>query len=195
MYTRIASFLSMILLTLAVAGCTEPKFPDTPFITFKNIVSLERPNKDSLIITITFRDGYGDLGLGPYDTVPPFKEEPYSYNYHISAFKRKGLDDQGNPNFVPVEFPTPNFTFNGRFPVLKPDRQPGPIEGDLHYSLPIEFPQDFTNENYILPGDTLRFNIFIYDRDDVGASRGGDSRRNPNKSNEITTGEVIVLKR
>jgi hypothetical protein len=194
MYTKIGSLLSMILLTLVVASCTEPKFPDTPFITFKNIRSEPRPTKDSLIITITFRDGYGDLGLGPYDTVAPFDKEPYSYNYHITAYKRQGLNDQGSPNFVPVEFPTPGFTFNGRFPVLKPDRQPGPIEGDLHYSIPIEFPQDRTNENYILPGDTLRFDIFIYDRDDLGASRG-ENRRTPNKSNEITTGEVLVLKR
>ncbi len=193
MYTRVAAFLSIACLVLGFIGCTEPKFPDTPFITFKGINSIERPNKDSLIITISFRDGYGDLGLGPYDTLAPFDQEPYRYNYHITAFKRRGLDDQGNPNFVPVEFPTPGFTFNGRFPVLKPDRQPGPIEGDLNYSIPIEFPQDFTNENYILPGDTLRFDIFIYDRDDVSASRG--NARNPKQSNPITTGEVVVLKR
>jgi hypothetical protein len=119
--------------------------------------------------------------------------EPFRYNYHITAFKRLGEDDEGNPNFVPVQFPTAGITFNGRFPVLKPDGQPGPIEGDLQYSIPIEFPQDLTNENYILPGDTLRFDIHIYDRDDQSAAN--NRSRKPNKSNEITTGEVIVLKR
>ncbi len=189
MHTRVASFLSIILLTLALVNCTEPKFPDTPFINFKGIRSIPRPNKDSLIITISFRDGYGDLGLGPYDTIAPFDQEPYRYNYHITAYKRLGRNDQGEVNYEPVQFPTPGITFNGRFPVLKPDGKAGPIEGDLDYSIPIEFPLDLSNERYILPGDTLRFDIFIYDR----GERGG--RQNPNRSNTITTEEVIVLKR
>jgi hypothetical protein len=189
MYTRTGSYLLVMLLALGLAGCPPPEFSDAPFISFKDIRTIPLPNKDSLIVSITYRDGTGDLGLGSNDTDAPFDAEPYRYNYHITAFKRRGLDDQGNPNFVPVEFPTPGFTFNGRFPVLKPDRQPGPIEGDLDYSIPIEYPQDFTNERYILPGDTLRFDIFIYDR----GERGG--RQKPNQSNIITTGEVVVLKR
>jgi hypothetical protein len=92
-------------------------------------------------------------------------------------------------NYELVQFPTAGITFNGRFPVLKPDGKAGPIEGDLHYSIPIEFPPDLTNERYILPGDTLRFDIFIYDRGEQGG------RQNPNRSNQITTEEVIVLKR
>jgi hypothetical protein len=194
MYIRVAAFLSIALLAFALTGCPEPKFPDAPFINFKGINSIERPNKDSLIITISFRDGYGDLGLGPYDTLAPFDQEPFRYNYHITAFKKLGVDDEGRPNFVPVEFPTAGITFNGRFPILKPDGKPGPIEGDLNYSIPIEFPQDFTNERYILPGDTLRFDIFIYDRGEQDAARNNGTR-NPNRSNQITTGEVVVLKR
>ena len=195
MHTRVAAFLSITCCVLLLIGCTEPKFPDTPFIAFKGINSIPRPNKDSLVITISFRDGYGDLGLGPYDTLAPFDQEPYRYNYHITAYKRLGRDDQGNPNFVPVEFPTPGITFNGRFPILKPDGKPGPIEGDLDYSIPIEFPQDFTNERYILPGDTLRFDIYIYDRGEQGVARGESRTLKPNQSNQITTEEVIVLKR
>ncbi len=193
MYIRVASFLSIALLTFALTGCTEPKFPDTPFITFKDIKPWPLPNKDSLVITITFRDGYGDLGLGPYDTLAPFDQEPFRYNYHITAYKRLGRNDQGEVNYELVQFPTAGITFNGRFPILKPDGKPGPIEGDLDYSIPIEFPQDFTNERYILPGDTLRFKIYIYDRGEQDAPRNNGMRK-PNQSNEITTGEVVVLK-
>lgn len=192
MYTRIASFLSIALLTLVLAGCPEPKFPDAPFITFKSISPPFRlASKDSVIITISFRDGYGDLGLGSGDTLPPFKTGIYSYNYYITAYKRLGRNDQGEVNYVPVEFPSPDITFNSRFPLLKPDGQPGPIEGDLFYSVPIEFPLDLTNERYILPGDTVRFEIYIYDRGEQDFSRNGS--RNPNRSNIVTTDEVVVL--
>jgi hypothetical protein len=189
MYTRTGSFLLIMLLALGLAGCPPPEFSDEPFISFKDIRSIPRPNKDSLIISITYRDGTGDLGLGPNDTDPPFDAEPYRYNYHIAAYKRLGRNDRGEVNYELVQFPTAGITFNGRFPVLKPDGKAGPIEGALDYSIPIEFPPDLTNERYILPGDTLRFDIFIYDR---GEQRG---RQNPNRSNQITTEEVIVLKR
>ncbi len=187
MHTRTRSFLLIMLLALGLAGCPPPEFSDAPFISFKDIRSIQRPNKDSLIVSITYRDGTGDLGLGPNDTDPPFDQEPYRYNYHITAYKRLGRTDQGEVNYARVQFPTPGITFNGRFPILKPDGKAGPIEGDLDYSIPIEFPLDLTNENYILPGDTLRFDIFIYDRDEQGG------RRNPNRSNTITTEEIIVL--
>lgn len=189
MHTRTGSYLLIMLLALGLAGCPPPEFSDVPVIAFKSIRTLPLSDKDSLVISILYRDGTGDLGLGPNDTGAPFDAEPYVYNYHITAYKRLGRNDQGNVNYEPVQFPTPGFTFNGRFPVLKPDGQAGPIEGDLDYSMPIEFPQDLTNQRYILPGDTLRFDIFIYDR---GGQRG---RQNPNRSNTITTGEVVVLKR
>jgi len=175
MHTRIVSFLSLVLLTFALSRCGEPLFPDKPFISFKNITPWPLPNKDSLVITIFFRDGDGNVGILPGDTTT-------AYDYYIDAFKRLGVDDEGKPNFVPVEFPTAGINFNGRIPLLKPDGKPGPIEGDLDYSLPIEYPQDFSNDRYIFPGDTLRFKIFIVDQ-------------SGNQSNTVETTEVVVLKR
>ena len=176
MHTRIAAFVLLVLLTFALSRCGEPIFPERPFISFKKIgPPIRLSNKDSLVITIFFRDGDGNIGISGEDTVT-------AYDYFMTGYKRLGVDDQGNPNFVPVEFPTTGIDFNGRIPVLKPDGQPGPIEGDLDYSIPIDFPQDFSNERYILPGDTLKFEIHIFDR-------------SGNKSNTVETTEVVVLKR
>ncbi len=186
-------FLSSVLLTgCLVTSCDSPFwvpiFPNQPDISFKTIrpFHLNSPLRDSLIVTITFRDGDGNLGLTARDLLPPFNPDtlvdgqrqanPFFFNYHINVLKKL------NGSFEQVEFPTQGFTFNGRFPVLKPDGEAGPIKGDLEYSVRIEPPQSLINPKYIRVGDTLKFEVFIYDRD-------------LNKSNTIQTSEIIVLRR
>jgi len=201
MRTRVIPVVFVVLLAFLSEACDIiPTFDRKPIISFKEIKSFRSATGgDSVVVTITFRDGDGDLGLDPFDTVPPFNSfnlvngvrQPNELrnNYHIAILKRIGRDDAGRPNYEPVEFPTPGFNFNSRFPRLNVDGKSGPIEGDLDYSIPIEFPPSRVNPKYILPGDTLVFDIFVYDRDEVGGYR------NPNKSNQIRTGEVIVLRR
>jgi hypothetical protein len=183
---------SVLLMGCLATSCDTPFgvpiFPDQPTVSFKNIrpFPLDSPLRDSLIVTITFRDGDGNLGLTARDLLPPFNPDtlingqrqanPYFFNYHINVLKKL------NGSFEQVEFPTQGFTFNGRFPVLKPDGEKGPIEGDLEYSVRIEPPQSLINPRYIRVGDTLKFEIFIYDRA-------------LNKSNTIQTSEIIVLRR
>lgn len=183
-------FICAILLTgCLVTSCDLiPDFSRQPSISFKGITPfrLNSPLRDSLIITISFQDGDGNLGLSAQDVNPPFNADttvngqrqanPFFFNYHISTFKKM------NGSFVLAEFATPNFNFNGRFPVLKPDGESGPIEGELDYSVRIEPPQSFINERFIQVGDTLQFEIFIYDRD-------------LKKSNTVRTSEVVVLSR
>ncbi len=160
-----------VLLAVVLNACELPIFPKEPAISFKEL----RPNRtgDTLVLTITFRDGDGDLGISTDDTLE-------SFNYYAEPFKK--VDGEFRRAELPQYIPGVISTFNGRFPVLKRDGQPGPIEGDLDYTITLLDPPDFTNENYILPYDTVRFQVFINDRQ-------------KNRSNVVTSSEVVVLKR
>ena len=168
-----ALFVLTVLLAVVLYGCELPIFSEVPFITFKGIRPTNKEVADTLVLTITFRDGDGDLGISGQDSTADF-------NYFIEAEKK--LDGEFKPVVLPQFTPGVNNTFNGRFPILKPDGQPGPIEGDLDYTIGLIEPPDLTNELYIMPYDTLRFNIYIVDRAN-------------HQSNQITTSEIVVLKR
>lgn len=175
MYTATLLFAGLLLLAVS---CEPPSFSPTPSISFREIKqsSVLNPNSnppsytDELILRIDFKDGDGNLGLGP-------DENPLQNNYKLTYFKKL------NGKFVPVVFPNsaPNPVYN-RFPTLRTDGKAGPIEGTLDLLFTIVPPPDFTNPLYVYPNDTLRFEVQIWDRD-------------MNASNTVTSSEVVVLKR
>jgi hypothetical protein len=77
----IKGLVTFLLLTAALGACfNPPEFSVVPSIRYENIVFKENPNpslKDSLILTINFQDGNGDLGLGDKQT-----DEPY----HLASY-------------------------------------------------------------------------------------------------------------
>lgn len=109
----------VVCLLVASSCYRAPEFPAEPTISFENLQFYDTPSQDSLVLTINFEDGDGDLGLGaneidqPYnpfsfvpagnngwlqlssnDTMPPFSP-PYScVNYKL------GKIDETNAFFV-----------------------------------------------------------------------------------------------
>lgn len=128
---------------------------------------------DSAAITISYRDGNGDIGLNVGDTLPPYQrfevggviENPFFFNYHC-AIERKV-----NGSYQPFPLPN-NANLNGRVAPLTDLGKSNPVEGTITYNLGIE-PSIF-NFN-----DTIRFKIFIIDRA-------------LNISNTIETDSIIV---
>jgi hypothetical protein len=58
-----------------------PELPTTPSITFENVRYAPGPNGfDSLIVSIGFQDGDGDLGLTGSDNDPPYQSLNYPRN-------------------------------------------------------------------------------------------------------------------
>ena len=59
-----------------MTGCYEKDvFPDTPKITFEDLVFYDGNLTDSLILTFSFEDGNGDIGIiENQDVLPPFHE-------------------------------------------------------------------------------------------------------------------------
>lgn len=74
---------TILLLLLSVGfSCISPPedFPTVPEISFNNVEFVVTNDADSLIVTLNFRDGEGDLGLNPRDINPPFNELEYQVN-------------------------------------------------------------------------------------------------------------------
>lgn len=144
---------SIILFWVLQSCYKEPEFDMTPEISFQNIRKEIRvdqftgANKDSVIISLGFRDGDGDLGLN--ESEKALAERDLNYNYIVRVFRRR------SGQFVEFQ---PFLPYSGYFPRLRNDNRIGPIEGVLDYS--IDFPHPFTPRN-----DTLKFEIQVKDRE------------------------------
>jgi hypothetical protein len=173
-------FLIAILASASRCGLIiGPDFPLTPSISFRRFeVERNKPDPklgnrvDQLDIIIYFKDGDGDLGLTSEDRQnnpryqqnnPDGTPNEYYYNYFAT------LERKVNGTFVEDNSGVP---YSGAFPPLKPDGKPGPIEGELAYT--VLFPLLIAP-----PNDTIRFKVQILDR---------ELRR----SNEIYTDPVVV---
>lgn len=147
-------FLSALVILLGtLQSCyKEPEFDAVPEISFQRIQREIRvdqftgANKDSVIISVGFRDGDGDLGLN--ESEKALAEARLNYNYLVRVFRRRNGRFQEFIPFLP---------YSGYFPRLRNDNRLGPIEGTLDYS--IDFPHPFTLRN-----DSLKFEIQVQDR-------------------------------
>lgn len=77
----IKGLVTFVLLTAVLGACfNPPEFSVVPSIRYESVVFKENPNisqKDSLILTINFQDGDGNLGLGDKQTDEPFHATTY----------------------------------------------------------------------------------------------------------------------
>lgn len=153
----------------ALSSCyKEPNFSLTPEIEFDSITKDIRLDqytggkKDSIIVSVKFKDGDGDLGFNAEEIGS--KVPQTDYNYVVKSFRKiKGVFTQY----------TTSETLSGFYPRLKTDDKTGPIEGKLSYR--IELYTAFSP----FKKDTVKFEVFIKDR--AG-----------NKSNTIETTPVIL---
>ncbi|ALD21217.1 hypothetical protein [Hymenobacter sp. DG25A] len=179
---RFLKFSGLILSCgLLLNACiTPPDYPDTPSIEFKAI-KLQRKSPvtgvyDSVTVTVSFKDGDGDLGLSPTDTLPPHNQyNPNStdpnrtpnrfYNNYFFQPLLKGEDGV----FRPIDFA---FPYDSRFPRLTNSDRSEPIKGDLNFS------QTFFRGAFP-SGSEVRFEVSIVDRA-------------LHESNKVTTSSVII---
>ncbi len=71
----------VVIFGLIVFSCLEaPQYSEIPDIEFEEIVFKDikdASSADSLILTIKFRDGDGNIGLDPSDTQEPYNDKYY----------------------------------------------------------------------------------------------------------------------
>src|SRR6187551_1105911 len=93
--------LFVIILTGATACFNPPEFPVEPQIEFESVKYKEYGTAfdgeaDSLILSLTFKDGDGDMGLDPSETSPPYNNKFYFIaNGKYITYKTKRTD----PNY------------------------------------------------------------------------------------------------
>ena len=149
---KVSVLIVFSVMALVTACYKEISFDVIPYIEFSDLrkeIRLDQfsgSKKDSVILTIKFQDGDGDLGLNEEEKKAAVEKQ--DFNYIIRIFRKKN----GVFTEVPQEVP-----YSGFFPRLKSDNKKGPIEGKLDYSL-VYF-QDFTPKK-----DSLKYQITIKDR-------------------------------
>lgn len=143
----------IILAAVALSSCyKEPDFSISPVIEFYTINSEVRLDqatggvKDSVVVTIKFQDGDGDLGVNTEETTEYQKK--YGYNFNVKMMREK------NGKFEEV---VNEVSLSGFFPVLSTDK-PGPLEGKLSYRMPAFF------HDFWIKKDKVKFLITIKDR-------------------------------
>jgi len=97
--------ISIVSLVALSACYTPPEFPIEPSIEYSNIIFKDIENlPDSLILTIKFRDGNGDLGLSTNE-----KEVPYNPVWYIP--KPDGSLVTYSDRFLPAYDTLPPYEF------------------------------------------------------------------------------------
>ena len=166
---KIRLFIGMIVLLLAVCSCQKPvEYPIEPKIAYEGFTYLMNPDSTFSgegIISFSYTDGDGDLGLDDSDTLPPFGfRDAHYYNMVNDYLKCENGVFVKTPLLSPHVPTSPadtlvlydTVTFNARFHRLRDNDEPKAISGTMDYRLIIRNP--------LSPNDTIKFEIRLLDR-------------------------------
>ena len=157
---QIQPYLFVVGIALILSSCfTEPNYSNTPEVEFKGLFryplaagsGVGNSKRDSIVITIGFKDGDGNLGT----SASSYKADSARYkanggwgNYELKTFRLI--------NKQYVEYPLTENSFL-IYPNLAENKPSGPIEGTL------DFKQTYTYGNSIIIYPT-KYQIRIRDR-------------------------------
>lgn len=138
------------------------KYPDIPRIEYLGFEKIYNPDLelfDRGVLSFSYEDGDGDIGLNSGDTFPPYNPgSEYHYNLVITYFEMQN----GILTEVPILWYNPQteefdtLSLSARIPDLTPDGVNKSISGEIYDTLFIyNFNSDF---------DTLKFDAYIVDR-------------------------------
>lgn len=154
-------FINTILLILVIfsifySGCKPvEEFPIIPDIGFKSYeVFKNSQGKDTaLILTITFKDGDGDIGLGDTDTFPPFDfGNRYYYNMYINYYE---FIDSEFVEVTPNPFSDDTIRYKYRLPEeIIPQTNNKAIKGEISVKI----------NDVLAKHNPVKFSVYIYDR-------------------------------
>ncbi|MBC6699105.1 hypothetical protein [Hymenobacter sp. BT190] len=191
MFRTLRLGLGLAAASVAVGSCiSPPEFPDTPSIEFKSLTVARQPTNpndipaDSVIITLGFKDGDGDLGLNQDEyTNPPYQRlnadgtlNPDHWNYIIKLFVKNSTGQFVPYTRTPEGLEIRPEAYYGQFPHLEPNAEKkAPLEGDLRFGQRLSLGSPF------YPGQEVRYEITIKDRA-------------LNSSNTVTTSSFVVVR-
>ena len=162
------NLIGLLFLALAAFSCQKPvEYPIEPHIAYEGFTYLF--NADSTfsgegIVSFSYTDGDGDLGIDDSDTLPPFGfRDAHYYNMEVDYLKCVNGEFVVTPLLSPHVPTSPTdtvlwdtITFNARFHRLRDNDDPKAISGMMDYRLMVKNP--------FSPNDTIKFAIRILDR-------------------------------
>ena len=161
---------AFITLGLSQSGCKfTPDFDNTPKITFKNLTLFrDEAKKDSIIMSIEYQDGDGDLGLEAIDRIredSAFSQRKKNgdINYSFNNLRINLYVKRGGGNYELVKFTDPGasvYGFDNTFPPFIDRNNITPIKGTLQFYKLLIPGVALTAQ----VGDTLHYTIQIEDR-------------------------------
>ena len=180
----------LALLAGGLSACLrEPSYSTTPEISFDNIrvgrsypkdskgnIDLKGIPTDTIVVTVRYQDGDGDLGLNQAEVKLPQYTYPLSLNYYVQPL----LKNPATRKYAPLTLAgqTAPFTDNGTFdhPTTLTDSKTLPIKGTLTRKLFYNYGDVF------IAGQTVKFQVSILDRA-------------MHKSNVILTDSIVIAPR
>jgi hypothetical protein len=166
---KICNLIGLLFFALVVFSCQKPvEYPIEPRIEYQGFTYLF--NADSTfsgegVISFSYTDGDGDLGLDDADTAYPFGfHDAHYYNMVVDYLKCVNGEFVKTPLLSPHVPTSPADTmvlydtvsFNARFKRLRDSEEPKAISGTMDYKLMVQNP--------LSPKDTIKFEIHILDR-------------------------------
>lgn len=148
------AFIFFVLISLGLSSCfKDPSFDFKPNISFKSIKKFNvldqilGAKKDSIVISINFKDGDGDLGLNSEEIAKAANLQ--QFNYVVKPFR---ISKGKTTAFEPKE------PYSGFFLRFKNDDKKEPLEGTLGYKI------DVFTAFWPFKKDTVKYEIYIRDR-------------------------------
>lgn len=158
-FFQIMSFALASLLIISVSSCLKPvSYPDEPVLETATYVDMG----DSLMISVSFTDGDGDIGLNSDDTTNPFNPASfYHFNLYVEYFEMeegvwvKGTQDPSGENSPLAD----SISFGFRIQNLTPIGQNKTLKGIINVVLePLAY-NTYSNHN-----DTVKYRVTLIDR-------------------------------
>lgn len=161
-FSNIILFVLIFVLPAAVSCRKVEKYPPIPQIQYMGFEKIYNPDLeiyDRGVLSFSFQDGDGDIGLNSTDTFPPFNaSSQYHYNLIITYYEMQN----GVIKEVPILWYNPQteqydtLTLSARIPNLTPDGINKSISGEIYDTLFIY--------NFNSSFDTISFDAYIFDR-------------------------------
>jgi len=134
-------FLAVLGLVISFSACKPDECDqEVPELEFKSLARTQ----DSLLLTVTFKDCDGDIGLTQSDTAAP-----YDFNFFIY------YNELINGEWVERNFLDPELPLHTRVPELEPKGGSKTLEGDIEVTL-LNFKKGLA--------DTIRYEMVLRDR-------------------------------
>jgi hypothetical protein len=158
----------LFIISILFPTCQEKEeYPPIPQLKFVDFISYRtQDDVDSLgILTVSYIDGDGDLGVYPNDT---------GVNFYVSYWVMDNGVLEVGTRYNPTTGEIDTIKFNARIPMLAPEYYTSWIKGQIEDTInPLSDP---TSQKAL---DTIMFEIYVIDRAD-------------NQSNIVQTPLILV---